>query len=177
MLVIRDACAHDAGDIAHVHVTTWRTAYRDLVPDWYLEGLDVARRTEVWRRLLSDKANGLRTFVVESGDRIIGFASTSPSRDEDVDPQVTGEVLAIYVDPGSWGAGAGRLLMDVACTSLAGSGFRDATLWVLEGNARARGFYEIHGWQADGTVKHDDSRGFPVTEVRYRCELWHGAAS
>jgi hypothetical protein len=61
--------------------------------------------------------------------------------------------------------------MDAALQGLAGAGFTAATLWVLESNARARRFYEACGWSADGTAKVDDSRGFPLSEVRYRRSL------
>ena len=37
--------------------------------------------------------------------------------------------------------------------------------------ARARRFYEATGWRCDGTVKVDESRGFPLIEVRYRREV------
>ena len=37
-------------------------------------------------------------------------------------------------------------------------------LWVLRDNARARRFYEGHGWRADGTERVAGG----VVEVRYR---------
>lgn len=58
--------------------------------------------------------------------------------------------------------------MTAALDVLAAAGYRQATLWVLDSNWRARRFYHAGGWQADGTVKTDDTRGFPLTEVRYR---------
>jgi ribosomal protein S18 acetylase RimI-like enzyme len=70
--------------------------------------------------------------------------------------------------PVAWGIGAGRQLMTAALDVLAAAGYRQATLWVLDSNWRARRFYHAGGWQADGTVKTDDTRGFPLTEVRYR---------
>jgi hypothetical protein len=41
-------------------------------------------------------------------------------------------------------------------------------LWVLEGDARARRFYEIAGWVADGTERTSEVFGVTVREVRYR---------
>jgi hypothetical protein len=38
-------------------------------------------------------------------------------------------------------------------------------------NVRARRFYEAAGWRPDGAAKIDDSRGFPLEEVRYRHDL------
>jgi hypothetical protein len=42
------------------------------------------------------------------------------------------------------------------------------TLWVLDGNARARRFYERAGLVADGAAKHATFGGATLREVRYR---------
>jgi hypothetical protein len=40
--------------------------------------------------------------------------------------------------------------MEDALDGLRAAGFATATLWVLEANARGRGFYEHMGWVPDG---------------------------
>ena len=66
--------------------------------------------------------------------------------------------------PRSWGAGHGSALHEAAMDHLAKEGFGEAVLWVLEGNERARRFYERRGWRADG------ARGdfWGATRVRLR---------
>lgn len=44
-------------------------------------------------------------------------------------------------------------------------------LWVLEGNARARRFYERSGFRADGTEEPFEVDGVAVPEVRYAGRL------
>jgi len=73
--------------------------------------------------------------------------------------------------PEAWGKGLGRALLEAATTKLRDLGYADAVLWVLDGNTRARRFYEAAGWYADGTAKREDVGGVVVTEVRYRREL------
>jgi GNAT superfamily N-acetyltransferase len=142
------------------------------MPQAFLDGLDVAQRARSWERALAGtdelKAGVL---VADDGGSVIGFVGYFPSRDADADPALTGEIGAIYLLPEAWGGGTGRRLMDAALHGLARVGFTQATLWVLESNTRARRFYETAGWSADGTVKLDDSRGFPLSEVRYRRSL------
>jgi GNAT superfamily N-acetyltransferase len=94
-----------------------------------------------------------------------------PSRDDDAEPESTGELTAIYIAPRAWGAGAGRRLMTEALQRFRGFGFADATLWVLEDNPRARRFYEIAGWREDGGVREEEFLDTHVSEVRYRIEL------
>jgi GNAT superfamily N-acetyltransferase len=61
-----------------------------------------------------------------------------------------GQVAGLYVDPDHWGSGVGRLLHDAAVDHLLAAGFSDVCLWVLEGNRRARAWYERLGWVPTG---------------------------
>ena len=54
---------------------------------------------------------------------------------------------------------------------LAGAGFEEALLWVLEGNTRARDFYERQGWSKGKPIRLEEIGGRPVTEVRYEKSL------
>jgi GNAT superfamily N-acetyltransferase len=170
--LVRDAEPGDAPDMARVHVASWRGAYRGLMPQEVLDGLDVSVRTSLWIRIMNrtDPARGA-VLVVEDGERIIGFAGVGPTRDPDADPARTGEVTAIYLLPEAWGRGAGRLLMGESVSRLAACGYADATLWVLDTNERARRFYAAAGWVPDGTAKVDGGEGYSLSEVRYRRSL------
>jgi GNAT superfamily N-acetyltransferase len=168
-MIVRPATAADAAALATVHVRSWQAAYRGLLPQQMLDGLSVEQRTEQWRTILAEDAPaGRATFVAVGGDDVLGFANLAPSRDDDTDPGATGELIAIYARPTEFGTGVGRALMAAALEWFAGEGYREASLWVLDGNARAIGFYEHSGWTPDGTRKEDVLRGHPVTELRYR---------
>jgi GNAT superfamily N-acetyltransferase len=190
--VVRRATLADVTEIAMIHVRSWQAAYRGLMPQDYLDALDPAARAARWQRnlaALDGPASGV--LVVTAGPEtvspetvspetastgiastgIAGFAGYWPTRDDDDDPAVTGEVAAIYLHPDAWGQGLGRQLMTATLANLAAAGYRDATLWVLQDNARARRFYSRAGWAADGAAKTDDLDGFPLLEVRYRRPL------
>lgn len=169
-LGIRGARPHDARAIAEIHVRGWRWAYPGLVPDELLEGLSVERREQHWRDRLSEPATRLRLWLAEREGRVMGFVAAGPSQDADAVPR-TGEVYAIYLEPDVVGTGVGRRLFAHAVEDLRSSGYLAATLWVLESNARTRRFYEIAGWQIDGTTKAESWGGFDLEEVRYRIEL------
>jgi GNAT superfamily N-acetyltransferase len=80
-------------------------------------------------------------------------------------------VTSIYVLSSLWGQGVGRLLMAAAVSALVDEQFSEATLWVLEGNARARRFYQAAGWNADGAAKDGAVGGVSIHELRYRRAL------
>jgi RimJ/RimL family protein N-acetyltransferase len=166
---VRRAVVSDAEALATVHVRAWQAAYRGQVPQDYLDGLDPAQRWQGWAQWVSTDQPPLGTSVLEHDvDGVIGLINVAHSRDPDTDPLMVGEVVAVYLLPGHWGEGGGRTLMHDGLRRMAEAGCRDAVLWVLESNQRARRFYEVGGWKADGSAKTDDSRGFPCREVRYR---------
>jgi len=68
-------------------------------------------------------------------------------------------IYAIYLVPAAWDQGIGRQLMTAPLGRLGEAGYDQATLWVLDSNARARRFYEAGGWHADGAAKQDESFG------------------
>lgn len=168
---IRPARDDDAAQLGVVHVLSWQAAYRGLLPQHFLDGLDPARRARLWERTLGEPAPRSGVVVADAGDRLAGFAHFCPSRDEDADPARTGELSSIYLLPESWGRGVGRQLMTAALAGLAEAGYGQATLWVLDSNDRARRFYRMAGWAVDGAVKQEEGPGFTLTEVRYRRPL------
>ena len=164
-MTIREATREDAAAIANVHVESWRAAYRDHLPAELLADLSVERRTEGWRNLLENPEEP--TLVAETAGAIVGFVAVGPSRDE----EGIAELYAIYLDPAHFGTGVGRSLMAAALDRMQTLGFGEATLWVIDGNARAERFYRLAGWRLDGATKVEELGGATVKAVRYRRAL------
>lgn len=168
MVTVREATVGDADAIGRVQVETWRAAYTGLMPDEVVAGFDVEERQRMWREgFARERGPGNALFVAETGGTVIGFASVGAWREGDDAVEGVGELFAIYVSSEHWSTGAGRALIECAEASLRGSGFTEARLWVLEGNERARRFYRLAGWEADGR-KVDTFQGAEVAETRYR---------
>ena len=169
MVTVRLATAEDGDAIGEIQVETWRAAYRGLLPAEAIEGFDVEGRQRMWREGLARTPRpGSATFVVEDDGEPVGFASVGAARDEDAEHD--GELYAIYLHPSRWSTGIGRALLQRAEESLRTSGFREALLYVLEGNERAIRFYELAGWEPDGR-KVEEFQGATVNELRYRKAL------
>lgn len=164
MIEIRPATPDDATGVARAHVRSWQVGYRGLISQEYLDALrpeDRAQRYGFDRMPL----RGPFTQVAVDGDAICGHVTTGLSRDDDLCGQ--GEIWAIYVDPLRWGTGIGQRLLTAGCEQLRGQGVAIAGLWVLEGNVRARRFYESAGWRWHGTRRTDTIGDDLVHEVRY----------
>jgi len=140
---IREAHETDIAAIATVHVASWRSTYRGLVPDEYLDGLSVPDRERRWREVFSTVGGAHCIFVAEDpGLGIIGFADGGSSRDGV--GGLDGELYAIYLLERSQRRGVGRRLVKAVASRLLGAGINAMSVWVLENNP-ACGFYETLG--------------------------------
>jgi GNAT superfamily N-acetyltransferase len=141
---VRDATHDDVPIIARVHVDTWRTTYRGIVPDEHLANLSYDQRAHGWHGILNDSPiNGNFTYVAEDeSDEIIGFANGGIERTGD--PMYKGELMAIYILQNHQGKGIGRFLAQVVATRLHLSGINSMLVWVLVDNPACQ-FYAALG--------------------------------
>ncbi|WP_030856407.1 GNAT family N-acetyltransferase [Streptomyces sp. NRRL S-37] len=161
----------DCDRVAALRIRGWRHAYRGLVPQPYLDGLDIAADAERHRARLADGDGSVVNLVAETdGGELAGWAAFGPYRDGDVR---TGdaELYALYLSPEHIGRGMGRTLLTEAVRRCAAAGHERMYLWVLKGNTRARRFYERAGFGADGAEEPFEVTGVLVPEVRYAREL------
>jgi len=142
---IREATMADVAAIARVHVESWRTTYKGLLPDDYLANLTYEQREPRWREILSKPVGHSLVYVAEdNAGNVVGFASGGPERSRD--PVYTGEVYAIYLLERWQGQGIGRQLTITLVTQLIQRGFTSLLIWVLADNT-SRQFYEALGGQ------------------------------
>ena len=152
---LRPAVPADAAAGAALHATCWREAYGPFVDDALLRRrVDNADRwTAAWTRQLVD---GPPRVLAEADGELVGFAVVGPSRDEDA--ATPRELYALYTRATWWGSGLGQALWDAVSPD------DPCSLWVLEANARAQGFYRRNGFVADGAREH--YAGLDAWEIR-----------
>jgi L-amino acid N-acyltransferase YncA len=163
MLTIRPAETDDAPAIAKVHVDTWQSAYRGIIPQDYLDALTVQSRTIGWVRIL-ERGSGVITLVSEDNDgRVVGFASGSRIRH--AEPRFQAEIGSLYVTPRAQRKEHGRRLFMSLSDRLARQGLKGLFVWVLAQNA-SRAFYETMGGVEVGEITRDFA-GVPLREIGY----------
>jgi ribosomal protein S18 acetylase RimI-like enzyme len=129
-LVIRKATVEDSAEIARVQVDTWRTTYRGIVPQSFLDEMAYDVRAESWREQLATGSS--RICVAAMDGPICGFISGGRLR-EPVS-EFDGEIWAIYVEVGAQQRGCGRAMMRKLAGQLLQDGLTSAVVWVLERN-------------------------------------------
>jgi hypothetical protein len=77
---VHKAKVEDASGIAFVHVRSWQLAYRGHMPDEFLDGLNVEKCANMWRKFSQDPE---KIVVVAENTKgsIVGFPALGPSRD------------------------------------------------------------------------------------------------
>ena len=137
---IRRALPADAPGIALVRVASWRTTYRGMIPDAYLDGMKVEDSTALWQRVLTAARNTTSVFVAEDESGVCGFAAglMLAERKFDIDAELT----AIYLRPERQRAGLGRRLFGAVLAAERTHGATGLLTWVIAGNRGARTFYE-----------------------------------
>ncbi|HFI0344946.1 TPA: N-acetyltransferase family protein [Streptococcus suis] len=141
---------------AYVHWKSWQEAYADLLPQEFLKNTYTLERCQDWA--VRYPQNILVALVDE---RVVGFTCYGASSQEDLQP--AGELYALYVLSDYYGQKIGYQLMQAALEKL--QSYKQISLWVLEGNARAIAFYEKVGFRFDG-VKKTVNLGAERTEYR-----------
>lgn len=140
-MIIRRAQISDAEGIAKVHVDSWRTTYKNIIPDSFLAKLSYEQRTELWKRNIAQTGNYV--FVAESPTgEIVGFADCG-KRKENLIPN-SGDLTSIYLLVQYQGQGIGKKLMKQLFLQFQELGYDTVFVEVLEDN-KTRYFYEAFG--------------------------------
>jgi ribosomal protein S18 acetylase RimI-like enzyme len=166
-VALREARVGDELQVAELHVRSWQEAYKGLMPAEFLAALEPRDRAGRYR--FEDEEGPTTVLASLPCEALLGFVTFGESRDADA--RGLGEVYALYVDPGSYEGGVGRMLMAEARRRLAAEGFSEAILWVLQGNERARSFYEREGWEADGATREENPYDIVSNVDRFRRKL------
>lgn len=146
----------DAAALRQLHVLTWADTYASLLaPAFCRERLRLHRERD-WIAVIRDQREaGGGVLVARGEDELFGLCQYGPSGDDDEPPGTVGHIHRLYVHPAIHRQGVGRRLLEAAVGRLSELATRRLTLWVLEGDPRARTFYERLGWRADGARRFD----------------------
>jgi ribosomal protein S18 acetylase RimI-like enzyme len=170
-MVFRDASLSDCDAVARLHALSWRSAYRGILAQDFLDKFADDDRLRVWRSRLPASQQGrqlVRLAVEES--QLVGFVCVFLDEDDRWGALVDN----LHVHPGCKGRGIGRRLMTQAASWVIDRRPASALhLWVFENNHAAKGFYERLGGIAVERVVHTATDGNEIPAMRY---VWESPA-
>ena len=142
---LRVATPDDAMAIAIVRIESWRTTYRGVIPDSYLDAMEIEDSTALWRRVLTAASVTTSVFVAEQDGEVVGFAAGKMLDEEKFG--LNAELAAIYLRPPLQRRGIGQSLVRLVVDAHRKQGAQGMIVWVLSRNKGARQFYEKLGAQ------------------------------
>ncbi len=142
MTSLRPGTPDDAAAVATLWHAGWHDAHAGHVPAGLTAARTHAEFAERAPRRVAD------TTVAEVAGVVAGFVMV-----------VDGEVEQVYVAAEHRGTGLAAVLLDEAERQVAAGGYDVAWLAVVEGNARARRFYERQGWRDAGPLPYEVTSG------------------
>ena len=162
---MRCATSADALGIARVHVDTWRSTYPGIVPQDFLDSLDLDARAKQWEEWLV--LEGVHVFVAEDAGAVCGFISGGILRDgvHVAAQNYDSEIYTLYVRPAAQGRGAGRELMRALAERLVQGGLMRPVVWALDKNPWCA-FYERLGGKRVAQ-KMIEIGGAPLLDIAY----------
>jgi ribosomal protein S18 acetylase RimI-like enzyme len=164
MTVLRPIVLGDAPVIAAMHAASWRSAYRGILRDDFLDGALESMHRDLWAQRLAARPPAGYGFIALVDESPTGFAFAFDA----IDPRWGTQLDNLHVLPHGRGKGIGRALLsrvcEVAQRRAPGSGI---FLWVYERNELARAFYERLGARAVERKSGEAPGGGVVPKWRY----------
>jgi GNAT superfamily N-acetyltransferase len=148
--ILRRAGSDDADTIATIHAASWRSAYRGIIADAYLDGPVIDERRAYWRKRMAEDA-AIVVLIAEIAGVPAGFIAWVGG----ADPDFGGIIDNFHMLPSAKGKGVGRRLFEaIRQLALVERPGEALYLWVLEANTPARAAYaRLGGTEADRTLR------------------------
>lgn len=166
-MYIRPATLEDVATMSDIHALTWKTAYKGMISDSYLESIPGDKWVPVFTKALEN--NLYEAAVMCTNEKVTGCVTFGRARFDDSGKN--GEIITLYVLPEFWSEGQGYRLMRFALQKLLEKGYERCLVWVLKQNGRAIGFYRKIGFTCDNEEITVNLEGQKLNETRYSIRL------
>lgn len=159
---VRTGTRHDLGMMAD-NLEHGFGSYRT----WADAGWEPPTRTEMllgmMQRFTADGSWSAVAFATDG--RPAGHAAARPETDEDGRLQAgVARLTHLFVRRNFWGSGVADLLHEHILAGMTERGFTSACLWTPAGQARARAFYDRHGWLPSGAIELENDLQLELLE-------------
>jgi GNAT superfamily N-acetyltransferase len=190
---VRPARLDDVVEITRIQLTTWRVAYRRLLPAHILDELDEDWITRRWRGAIEEPPSPSHRVLVAVEQRdspgsgpesayVVGFAASGPADDTtlaadedhtvlDKDLKGAAAITDVLVEPRWSRRGHGSRLLAASVDLWQSDGFTTALAWTFADDRVTGRFLQDAGWAPDGVSRSLDVEDMLVPQVRWHVSL------
>jgi ribosomal protein S18 acetylase RimI-like enzyme len=171
---VRLAWPAEASSIAELQRRSWATQWPADLAELMLGSVSLTEMTDSWRSAIERPPQAaFRVLVATDGQRVVGFATTLPSQDDDADQGMDGAIDQFIVDPAAQHRGHGSRLLNACADTLRADGFGRASCWVSTNDDALRQFLIAAGWAADGAMREigPEDESVRLKQVRLHTSL------
>lgn len=143
MIRIEQAVERDIEGIAYVHRESWKTTYRGLISNDFLNLITQEHRIKQWSGIFASLTKDDRIVVGKEGEHVVGFAHGGACREAELG--YGGELYSIYILKEYQGMGLGRQLLGNITNHLRTKKYNSMMAWVLEGNPSLEFYLRMGG--------------------------------
>lgn len=163
--MLRPAEPKDAAAIGAIRVAAWQAAYRNFLPQSFLERLDPDANIESLRSQLAQQNDDFKVWLAEADQMVAGFCITGKPRYQ-AQPNSL-EIWAINVLPHYWRRGFGRQLITQMINAHKDQ-YSRLCLWCIKGNSAAENCYQQLGFIPSGQERSTTYlTGHALHEIEY----------
>ncbi|OQR56115.1 GNAT family N-acetyltransferase [Bacillus sp. CDB3] len=159
---IRLATKEDIGEIAKVHVGSWKTTYKEIFSNEILDNITYEQREKLWKSIFQKEDEHQYRFVAETlNGKIIGFIDGGVERTGTYN--CDGELYAIYILQEYQGMKIGKRLFQALLSNCKKDNMQSLLVWVVANNPSKK-FYEKYNPEKIDTKFLE---GLNVEEIAY----------
>jgi GNAT superfamily N-acetyltransferase len=180
---VRPARPDDAGEIARIQLSTWRYAYRRMLPRHVLDQLDEGWLARRWRTSIEAPPSPRHRVLVavERAEQsyLVGFGASGDVDEAALAPEEeltafgpdVAAITDLLVEP-RWGRrGHGSRLLAASAELWREAGYTAAIAWAFEADEAMKKFLASAGWAPDGATRALDVDDLLVPQLRLHTGL------
>lgn len=144
-ITFRKAQSTDAEAIVSININSWKTTYRNIMDQQFLDSLQIEPRVPSALKRIARLDLDCIVAIDLVSNKVVGFADFGPCRDKSINADA--ELYAIYLDDSVKRKGVGRSLFLFGYEATKERHYKRMMVSVLDKNISAKAFYKKMGGQ------------------------------
>ncbi|MGL5651776.1 MAG: GNAT family N-acetyltransferase [Paraclostridium sp.] len=170
-MIVREYKKEDLDSVVKVHIDTWNSAYREIVPEECLLNRTYKKQKEKWSSRLFNNTDTREFMFVAENDKgeIVGFASAIVN---DTEEKFDSTLYTLYIIEEYQTKGFGKVLIKSIASKLNDLGAKSMVLYAFELNKACKFYEHLGGVQGDKNIVNISDKD--LVEVEY---IWEDISS